>query len=64
MLTLLLRLQPICALTGNARDQQIQTCLASGFDAVVTKPYKFDEILDKIKALAGLASPLPSPATQ
>ncbi|GAA5864241.1 hypothetical protein JCM8547_001304 [Rhodosporidiobolus lusitaniae] len=53
---------PICSLTGNARDAQIQTCLEAGFDDVATKPYRFDDILNKIRTVTGLA--IPSPAAK
>ncbi|GAA5973125.1 hypothetical protein JCM11641_006280 [Rhodosporidiobolus odoratus] len=49
------RRYPICALTGNARDQQIQTCLQAGFDDVATKPYRIDDLLTKIATLTGQA---------
>ncbi|GAA6041500.1 hypothetical protein JCM8097_001909 [Rhodosporidiobolus ruineniae] len=48
---------PVCALTGNAREQQLQTCLDAGFDDVATKPYKIENILQKIRALSGRAPP-------
>ncbi|BGP19092.1 hypothetical protein JCM10213v2_007179 [Rhodosporidiobolus nylandii] len=52
------RRYPICALTGNARDQQIATCLEAGFDDVATKPYKLEDILAKLRTLSGRPSPL------
>ncbi|GAA5891499.1 hypothetical protein JCM6882_004493 [Rhodosporidiobolus microsporus] len=48
------RRYPLCAVTGNAREEQQQQCRAAGFDDVATKPYKIDDVLFKIRALAGL----------
>lgn len=44
--------QPVCAVTGNARDAQLAECLAAGFSDTVTKPYNFADIMAKITTLA------------
>ncbi|KZW00779.1 hypothetical protein EXIGLDRAFT_720404 [Exidia glandulosa HHB12029] len=36
---------PVIAVTGNARDEQVGECLAIGFDEVVLKPYRIDDIV-------------------
>ncbi|KZV71818.1 hypothetical protein PENSPDRAFT_650380 [Peniophora sp. CONT] len=38
----------IFALTGNARDGQIQLALDSGMDSVMIKPYRIDELMAKV----------------
>jgi len=42
----------IIALTGNARQGQIEAALSSGMDDVVIKPYKIDELVLKIRKKA------------
>jgi len=42
----------IVALTGNAREGQVQAALNSGMDDVVIKPYKLEELLEKIRMKA------------
>ncbi|KPV74030.1 uncharacterized protein RHOBADRAFT_54600 [Rhodotorula graminis WP1] len=51
---------PVCAVTGNAREAQQNECLAAGFDDVATKPYRLQDVLDKIRRMTG--SPTPGPA--
>ncbi|GAA5825914.1 hypothetical protein JCM11251_000050 [Rhodosporidiobolus azoricus] len=46
------RRYPLCAVTGNARDEQQQQCRQAGFDDVATKPYKIEDILHKIRTLS------------
>lgn len=41
----------VIALTGNARQGQIDHALASGFDDVVIKPYILVDLLNKIKSM-------------
>ncbi|WVQ73808.1 hypothetical protein IAR50_003389 [Cryptococcus sp. DSM 104548] len=41
----------VIALTGNARQGQIDQALADGMDDVVIKPYKINELLVKIKGM-------------
>ena len=81
------RSQPVCAVTGNAREAQQNECLAAGFDdvrpplslffplpvalrsldqeltlssscpmQVATKPYRLQDVLDKITRLTGAAA--------
>lgn len=50
-------LQPVCAVTGNARDAQQAECLEAGFDDVATKPYKINDVLGKITKMTGLPPP-------
>ncbi|VDB99941.1 unnamed protein product [Peniophora sp. CBMAI 1063] len=38
----------IFALTGNAREGQIQLALDSGMDSVMIKPYRIDELMSKV----------------
>ncbi|GAA5852766.1 hypothetical protein JCM9279_003962 [Rhodotorula babjevae] len=51
----ILRRYPVCAVTGNAREAQQNECLAAGFDDVATKPYRLQDVLDKITRLTGAA---------
>ncbi|KIO22867.1 hypothetical protein M407DRAFT_27666 [Tulasnella calospora MUT 4182] len=39
----------IIALTGNARQGQIEASLQAGMDDVMIKPYKIDELVLKIR---------------
>ncbi|BGP14897.1 hypothetical protein JCM10213_003746 [Rhodosporidiobolus nylandii] len=41
--------QRIIGLTGNARNAQKQMALEAGMDAVVTKPYKIADLIEKIR---------------
>jgi CheY-like chemotaxis protein len=41
--------QTVVAVTGNARQAQIDECLASGFDETAIKPYVFADLLSQIK---------------
>ncbi|KAM0790952.1 hypothetical protein ACM66B_004257 [Microbotryomycetes sp. NB124-2] len=43
---------PVIAVTGNARSQQKQECLAAGFDDIVAKPYDFQDLLARLSHLA------------
>lgn len=40
---------PIIAVTGNARNEQIQQARDCGFDEVVRKPYRIEDIISMIK---------------
>jgi CheY-like chemotaxis protein len=40
---------PCIAVTGNARKEQVDLCLESGFDATAIKPYKMKELLGQIE---------------
>jgi len=40
---------PIIALTANARSGIKETCLSSGMDDYLTKPFKFDELIAKVE---------------
>lgn len=51
--------QPVCAVTGNAREAQKTECLEAGFDDVAIKPYRIVQLLEQISTLSGF--PLPSP---
>lgn len=42
---------PVIAVTGNARKEQTEQCLASGFDSICVKPYKIDEVQSRMEAL-------------
>jgi len=44
---------PAIAVTGNARQGQIDACRAAGFDDVAIKPYKVNELLDMIRKVTG-----------
>ncbi|KAI9609167.1 hypothetical protein KEM48_002964 [Puccinia striiformis f. sp. tritici PST-130] len=56
------RRYPVIAVTGNARKEQTEQCLASGFDSVslnssnsmwkiCVKPYKIDDVQSRMEAL-------------
>lgn len=55
-------LQPVCAVTGNARDAQQHECLSAGFNDVATKPYKLAQLIEKINALSPPTPLVLSPA--
>ncbi|KAA1080835.1 hypothetical protein PGT21_023090 [Puccinia graminis f. sp. tritici] len=42
---------PVIAVTGNARKEQTEQCLASGFDSICVKPYKIDDVQSRMEAL-------------
>lgn len=42
---------PVIAVTANVRDEQIQAAMDAGSDDVVRKPFKVQELLDRIHAL-------------
>ncbi|KAF2631616.1 hypothetical protein BU25DRAFT_488189 [Macroventuria anomochaeta] len=44
---------PIIAITGNARLEQVEEMRQCGFDEVVTKPYKIDQLLTVIERYVG-----------
>jgi len=44
----------VIALTGNARQGQIDEAKASGMDEVIIKPYRLDDLLQKIEEMIGL----------
>lgn len=41
--------QRIIALTGNARREQIENALQAGMDEVMTKPYRLEELLERMR---------------
>ena len=41
---------PVFAITGNARSEQVQTCLDAGFDRCFVKPYELSAVLEQIRA--------------
>ena len=44
---------PMIAITGNARHEQVEEMRQCGFDDVVTKPYKIDQLLSVIGHFVG-----------
>jgi CheY-like chemotaxis protein len=44
---------PMIAITGNARHEQVEEMRLCGFDDVVTKPYKIDQLLSVIGHFVG-----------
>ncbi|KAM0756019.1 hypothetical protein T439DRAFT_320710 [Meredithblackwellia eburnea MCA 4105] len=44
---------PVCAVTGNARQAQIDACLAAGYDDCAIKPYNFKSLVGIIERLVG-----------
>lgn len=50
---LLTRRIPMIAITGNARLEQVEEMRQCGFDDVVTKPYKIDQLLRVIERYVG-----------
>jgi signal transduction histidine kinase/CheY-like chemotaxis protein/HPt (histidine-containing phosphotransfer) domain-containing protein len=51
---------PIIALTAHAMKADRERCLASGMDAYVSKPLRFDELLDAIDRLTVSSEPRPA----
>ncbi|GAA5905350.1 uncharacterized protein JCM6883_006368 [Sporobolomyces salmoneus] len=45
------RRYPCIAVTGNARQAQQDECLSAGFDFVLSKPYTFSTVVERIEAL-------------
>ncbi|GAA5932140.1 uncharacterized protein JCM15063_001133 [Sporobolomyces koalae] len=45
------RRYPCIAVTGNARAGQQEECLQAGFDFVLSKPYTFSKVVERIEAL-------------
>ncbi|GAA5982210.1 hypothetical protein JCM5350_007698 [Sporobolomyces pararoseus] len=45
------RRYPCIAVTGNARQAQQDECLQAGFDHVLSKPYTFTTVVERIEAL-------------
>lgn len=43
----------VCALTGNARQAQIDDALAHGLDDVLIKPYNAKSLIEKIHGIVG-----------
>lgn len=41
---------PVFAITGNARSEQVQTCLDAGFDRCFVKPYELSAVHEQIRA--------------
>ncbi|KZF21968.1 hypothetical protein L228DRAFT_238996 [Xylona heveae TC161] len=48
---------PIIAVTANTRLEQIDTALAAGMDAVVSKPFRIPELIPKIEELSAKFKP-------
>ena len=44
---------PILGVTANVRDEQRKEMLSSGMSDVITKPYKIEDMLEKINNLIG-----------
>lgn len=42
---------PIIAVTANARDAQVHSYRAGGFDDVVAKPFRIQDLVPRIEAL-------------
>ena len=47
---------PIIAVTAYAIEESRQECLAAGFDAYLTKPFKIEQIRDTISRHCGLTT--------
>lgn len=47
---------PVVAITGNARAEQVQEMRGCGFDDVVTKPYRMEELLGVVERFVGKGS--------
>ncbi|GAA5948632.1 hypothetical protein JCM21900_005196 [Sporobolomyces salmonicolor] len=45
------RRYPCVSITGNAREGQKRECLQAGFNDVLSKPYKFTDVVDRIERL-------------
>ena len=44
---------PILMLTARDAPEDIERCLTSGANGYVTKPFRFDDLLEQIQRLAG-----------
>lgn len=51
---------PMIAITGNARPEQVEEMRQCGFDDVVTKPYRIDELLRVIERYVGNHDDVPA----
>jgi CheY-like chemotaxis protein len=51
---------PMIAITGNARAEQVEEMKQCGFDDVVTKPYKIDQLLRVIERYVGRSDRSPA----
>ncbi|KAH7105199.1 hypothetical protein BKA62DRAFT_827312 [Auriculariales sp. MPI-PUGE-AT-0066] len=47
---------PAVAVTGNAREEQVQDCLDAGFDEVAIKPYRIQDLVTTIDSLLGVTN--------
>jgi CheY-like chemotaxis protein len=50
---------PILGVTANVREAQTRSMLESGMDAVISKPFKVDDLVKKIRSLLSAPSPVP-----
>jgi DNA-binding response OmpR family regulator len=50
------RTTPILMLTARDAPEDIRLCLSSGVNDYLTKPFRFDDLLEKIGTLAGRVS--------
>lgn len=48
------------ALTGNAREGQINEALAAGMNSVIIKPYRIDQVLEQLRLAASSQKPADS----
>lgn len=42
---------PLCAVTGNASDAQVQRIKSAGIDFVLSKPYQIGDLIDFVRTL-------------
>lgn len=42
---------PILGVSANVREAQTKSMLAAGMDAVISKPFKVDDLVGKIRSL-------------
>jgi CheY-like chemotaxis protein len=50
---------PILGVSANVREAQTRSMLESGMDDIISKPFKVDDLVNKIRSLLSTSSPVP-----